>query len=165
MGNTASSSKFQRFSKRRQEDVPSPNEINIYRERGQAILRTLTESEKVDWQQVIRTANELHEQEQKWLKLKSRKERFRIRRRAQPQRKQNETIGSFSVNLLSYNNSGVEEKSRYSRRKLVRKNSRETSSASSQPTDDHSSNASLSSGAYRSSGSDTSQQIGEMAEF
>jgi hypothetical protein len=75
------------------------------RERGQAVLRAMiTENrDNIDWTAVIRTSNELHEQEQRWLKEeKPRKYRRESQRRALERRKKVDAAGSFSVNMLTY---------------------------------------------------------------
>jgi hypothetical protein len=74
------------------------------RERGQAKLRAMitVNRDDIDWAAVIRTSNELNEQEQSWLKEMPREDRRKSQRRALKRRKKVDAAGSFSVNLLTY---------------------------------------------------------------
>ena len=144
MGNSGSSiSKLACFSQKQRHpsDLPSAEEFNEFRERGQAILRELLSSNnntKIDWAEVIKTANDLHTQEQAWLKYQSRKERYKFQKRALDRRKKYESTGSFSMNLLTYRNDGSGKE----RSKNQRQASMASSSSTSCALDDHSSFAS-----------------------
>lgn len=81
--------------------------IEEHREEGQALLRSMVvTSTEVDWNAVITKANELHTQEQEWLKdMSNRHERslfMKRQKKALRHRKQYDAVGSFSVNLLTY---------------------------------------------------------------
>jgi hypothetical protein len=82
-------------------------EMEMQREEGQALLRSMvvSSSEAVDWAAVIAKANELHRQEQAWLRKQTQRDRRVFRKRQQKalrQRRRFDSIGSFSVNLLTY---------------------------------------------------------------
>lgn len=76
------------------------------REEGQALLRSMVvSSSEVDWAAVIAKANELHKKEQSLLQKKSKRERKlleRLQKRALNRRRRQDTIGSFSVNMLTF---------------------------------------------------------------
>ena len=73
------------------------------REEGQALLRSMVlRSTDIDWEEVIRTADQLVAQEQAWLKKRKKKERKVFQKQALKRRKQYDATGSFSVNLLTY---------------------------------------------------------------
>lgn len=81
-------------------------EMERERQEGQALLRQMVlSSDDVDWQQVISKANELHAREQESLRKQSERQRraFQQRqRRALRKRRKYDSIGSFSVNMLTY---------------------------------------------------------------
>lgn len=80
------------------------------RERGQALLRTMVTSKKdVDWQAVIAKAQELHAREQALIRLQKNRDTASSRRkykRERARRKKTDSLGSFSVNILSYGSDG-----------------------------------------------------------
>lgn len=76
------------------------------REEGQALLRRMVvSSSEVDWAAVIAKANELHAKEQAWLQSKNRRQRLKLQKRALQKRKRHDSIGSFSVNMLTFRSS------------------------------------------------------------
>jgi len=83
------------------------------REEGQALLRSMVvSSEEVDWAAVIAKANELHRKEQLYLQHKNRRQRRlleRVQKRALQKRRRVDSIGSFSVNMLTFR--GPDDKS------------------------------------------------------
>jgi hypothetical protein len=72
------------------------------REEGQALLRSMVSSAKVDWKAVIAKAGELHVREQECIQ----KNRRFFQRKALQQRRKYDRIGSFSVNMLTYKEDG-----------------------------------------------------------
>lgn len=80
--------------------------IEQEREEGQALLRRMVvSSEEVDWAAVIAKANELHRKEQHYLQSKNKRQRRlleRLQRRALHKRRRHDSIGSFSVNMLTF---------------------------------------------------------------
>ena len=76
------------------------------REEGQALLRSMVvSSSEVDWAAVIAKAHELHTKEQAWLQSKNKRQRKlleKLQRRALQKRRKYDSIGSFSVNMLTF---------------------------------------------------------------
>eukprot|EP00540_Astrosyne_radiata_P011432 CAMPEP_0116854202 /NCGR_PEP_ID=MMETSP0418-20121206/18435_1 /TAXON_ID=1158023 /ORGANISM="Astrosyne radiata, Strain 13vi08-1A" /LENGTH=214 /DNA_ID=CAMNT_0004486885 /DNA_START=94 /DNA_END=738 /DNA_ORIENTATION=+ len=78
------------------------------RKEGQELLRTMVTcpTDQIDWEAVIAKANELHQREQEHLRRstgrRARRIWIRSQRRALARRKRYDTIGSFSVNMLTY---------------------------------------------------------------
>jgi MFS superfamily sulfate permease-like transporter len=79
--------------------------MDQFRERGQATLRRLIydrDSEEVDWMAVIRTANELHAQEQQWVQKQDQEMQPHNEERTPEERRRNDATGSFfSANMQS----------------------------------------------------------------
>ena len=81
--------------------------MELERKEGQELLRSMASGSKdgVDWEGIIRKAGELHHKEQAWLREKDPRERRRYlqaQRRALQVRRKYDSIGSFSINLLTY---------------------------------------------------------------
>lgn len=80
------------------------------REEGQALLRSMVlSSTEVDWAAVIAKANELHRKEQAWLNSKNKRQRKlleKLQKRALVKRRRQDSIGSFSVNMLTFRSTG-----------------------------------------------------------
>jgi hypothetical protein len=76
------------------------------RQEGQALLRSMvTTDDKVDWQAIIQKAEELHSRERELLQQQSGQERrlfVQRQKRALQKRRKFDSIGSFSINLLTY---------------------------------------------------------------
>ena len=77
------------------------------RKEGQALLRSMAtgSNDKVDWQAIIKKAEELHKREQEWLRQQDSRERrlfVQRQRRALQKRRKYDSIGSFSINMLTY---------------------------------------------------------------
>jgi hypothetical protein len=92
------------FSRRGNKDIELRMEEE--REEGQALLRAMvTASDTVDWRAIIQKAEELHHREQDCLRQQDSRERrlFLQRQRcALQKRRKYDSIGSFSINLLTY---------------------------------------------------------------
>mmetsp|Transcript_28770 Transcript_28770/g.52058 ORF Transcript_28770/g.52058 Transcript_28770/m.52058 type:complete len:157 (+) Transcript_28770:344-814(+) len=86
--------------------------IEQEREEGQALLRRMVlSSEDVDWAAVIQKANELHRKEQAYLQSKNKRQRKlieKLQRRALSKRKRHDSIGSFSVNMLTFRSAAMD---------------------------------------------------------
>lgn len=80
----------------------SPDELDEFRERGRLLLRQMLESDDTDLNDVVRAARELHEEEQEWLGKQSHKDRAKYEKALLQRRKQNDKVGSFSANMLTY---------------------------------------------------------------
>lgn len=80
--------------------------IEQEREQGQALLRSMVvSSSDVDWAAVIAKANELHRKEQLYLNRKNKRQRKmldKLQKRALSKRRRHDSIGSFSVNMLTF---------------------------------------------------------------
>ena len=77
------------------------------RKEGQVLLRSMAtgSNDKVDWQAIIKKAEELHKREQEWLRQQDSRERrlfVQRQRRALQKRRKYDSIGSFSINMLTY---------------------------------------------------------------
>jgi hypothetical protein len=76
------------------------------RQEGQALLRSMvTTDDKVDWQAIIQKAEQLHSRERALLQQQSGQERrlfVQRQKRALQKRRKFDSIGSFSINLLTY---------------------------------------------------------------
>jgi hypothetical protein len=77
------------------------------RKEGQELLRSMASEPKdrVDWEGIIRKAEELHQKEQVWLREqdpRARRRYLQAQRRALQVRRKYDSIGSFSINLLTY---------------------------------------------------------------
>ena len=111
--------------------------IEQEREEGQALLRRMVvSSEEVDWAAVIQKANELHRKEQVYLQSKNKRQRKlleKLQRRALSKRKRHDSIGSFSVNMLTF-------------RKTAMDTTKTSGSISNTSRDDHSHDGSYGSG-------------------
>mmetsp|Transcript_12483 Transcript_12483/g.20738 ORF Transcript_12483/g.20738 Transcript_12483/m.20738 type:complete len:251 (-) Transcript_12483:86-838(-) len=83
------------------------------RHEGQALLRSMvTTDDKVDWQAIIKKAEELHSREQELLQQQTGQERrlfVQRQRKALQKRRKFDSIGSFSINLLTYRMEASEE--------------------------------------------------------
>jgi glutamate-1-semialdehyde aminotransferase len=113
------------------------------REQGQALLRSMvvSSSDDVDWAAVIAKANELHRKEQLYLSRKNRRQRKmldKLQKRALIKRRRHDSIGSFSVNMLTFRSTkgGAHHKS--------------STSVSGTSHDDHSFDHSYDNGSYGS---------------
>ena len=72
------------------------------RREGRALLREMVvKSDDLDWEQVIKKAEELHRKQETKLMKRERRWRQRETRKALDQRRKVDAIGSFSVNLLT----------------------------------------------------------------
>ena len=81
--------------------------MELERKEGQALLRSMAtgSNDKVDWQAIIKKAEELHKREQEWLRQQDSHERrlfVQRQRRALQKRRKYDSIGSFSINMLTY---------------------------------------------------------------
>lgn len=78
------------------------------RQEGQALLRSMVTAsfdDQVDWQAIITKAEELHSREQELLKQQTGQERHLFvqrQKKALQKRRKFDSIGSFSINLLTY---------------------------------------------------------------
>ena len=77
------------------------------RKEGQALLKSMATGSKdtIDWQAIIAKAHELHQREQEWLRQEDSRERrlfVQRQRRALQKRRKYDSIGNFSINLLTY---------------------------------------------------------------
>ncbi|KAI2497198.1 hypothetical protein MHU86_17292 [Fragilaria crotonensis] len=87
------------------------------RKEGQALLRSMAtgSNDKVDWQAIIKKAEELHKREQEWLRQHDSHERrlfVQRQRRALQKRRKYDSIGSFSINMLTYSTEPTKKESR-----------------------------------------------------
>jgi hypothetical protein len=162
MGNSLAISKLDCFSERRPASTPdspledmSSKEIRQFRERGQAVLQAMiTENrDNIDWAAVIRTSNKLHEQEQRWLKEKPRKDRRKSQKQALERRKKVDAAGSFTVNMLTHR--GYDEEKVKKRSKLRQQQGSHGSSTFYSALEDNMSEASSGSAGHRSCDTDT----------
>lgn len=86
------------------------------RKEGQALLRSMAtgSNDKVDWQAIIKKAEELHKREQEWLRQHDSHERrlfVQRQRRALQKRRKYDSIGSFSINMLTYSTEPTKKES------------------------------------------------------
>lgn len=82
-------------------------EMERERKEGQALLKSMAMGSKdsIDWHAIIAKANELHQREQEWLRQEDSQERRRFvqrQHRALQKRRKYDSIGNFSINLLTY---------------------------------------------------------------
>jgi hypothetical protein len=95
------------YSKIHLENEKKKDHMELERKEGQELLRAMASGQKdpVNWECIIRKAEELHHKEQTWLREQDPRERRRFlqaQRRALQVRRKYDSIGSFSINLLSY---------------------------------------------------------------
>jgi hypothetical protein len=84
------------------------------RKEGQALLRSMAlgSNNKVDWQAIIKKAEELHHREQEWLQQQDSRQRrhfVQAQRRALQKRRKYDSIGNFSINMLTYRMEAVKK--------------------------------------------------------
>lgn len=87
---------------KKENDEEFLSRIEQERREGRALLREMVvKSDDLDWEQVIKKAEELHRKEETKLMKRERRWRQRETRKVLDQRRKVDAIGSFSVNLLT----------------------------------------------------------------
>eukprot|EP00977_Amphora_coffeiformis_P017637 scaffold5833_cov165-Amphora_coffeaeformis.AAC.11 len=90
------------FLSRRDDDEEFLSRLEQERREGRALLREMVvKSDDLDWEKVIKKAEELHRGQEKKLMKKERRWRQRETRKVLDQRRKVDAVGSFSVNLLT----------------------------------------------------------------
>lgn len=90
------------FLCKKEDDEEFLSKLEQERREGRALLREMVvKSDDLDWERVIKKADELHRNQEKKLMKKERKWRRRETQKALDQRRKVDAVGSFSVNLLT----------------------------------------------------------------
>jgi len=90
------------FLSKKDDDEEFLSRLEQERREGRALLREMVlKSDDLDWEKVIKKAEELHHGQEKKLMNKERRWRQRETRKVLDQRRKVDAIGSFSVNLLT----------------------------------------------------------------
>ena len=115
---------------KRENDEEFLSRLEQERREGRALLREMVvKSDDLDWEQVIRKAEELHRKQETKIMKRERRWRQRETRKVLDQRRKVDAIGSFSVNLLTMR--ACEEDNRAVRRWRQRTQSSASASATS----------------------------------
>ena len=90
------------FPHRKENDEEWLSRLEQERREGRALLREMVvKSDDLDWERVIRKADELHRKQEQKIMKRERRWRQRETRKVLDQRRKIDATGSFSVNLLT----------------------------------------------------------------